>query len=253
MSDAPTFAIERFTHAGATLVAQESGAGRDLFVLIHGIGMGRSAFAELEGLLDDLARVVAVDLPGYGETPEPGRVLSMEENADVVAAYLADLTAGDERPRLVVLGHSMGAQVALEVAARHPHLVDALVLVGPTVEPGARSTIRQLWRLIRDIIPESPRVIAVGAREYLRAGPRLLAKVRAVMAHRPEDTARRVDAPTLVIRGERDILVPVEWARQLTDALPDGQLREVAEFGHETMIRNAGPTATLIRAFLEGR
>ena len=52
---------------------------------------------------------------------------------------------------------------------------------------------------------------------------------------------------------ERDILVPVEWARQLTDALSDGQLREVAEFGHETMIRNAGPTATLIRAFLEGR
>ena len=235
MSDAPTFAIERFTHAGATLVAQESGEGRDLFVLIHGIGMGRSAFAELEGLLDDRGRVLAVDLPGYGETPEPGRVLSMEENADVV------------------LGHSMGAQVAREVAARHPHLVDALVLVGPTVEPGARSTIRQLWRLIRDIIPESPRVIAVGAREYLRAGPRLLAKVRAVMAHRPEDTARRVDAPTLVIRGERDILVPVEWARQLTDALPEGQLREVAEFGHETMIRNAAPTATLIRAFLEGR
>ncbi|TQK20570.1 alpha-beta hydrolase superfamily lysophospholipase [Microbacterium sp. SLBN-154] len=253
MSDAPTFAIERFTHEGATLVAQESGEGHDLFVLIHGVGMGRSAFAELEGLLDDIGRVVAVDLPGYGETPEPGRVLSMEENADVVAAYLSDLTAGGESPRIVVLGHSMGAQVALEVAARHPHLVDALVLVGPTVEPGARSAVRQLWRLIRDIIPESPRVIAVGAREYLRAGPRLLAKVRAVMVHRPEDTARQVTVPALVIRGERDILVPVEWARQLTEALPDACLREVAEFGHETMIRNAGPTASLIREFLADR
>ncbi|WP_322411359.1 alpha/beta fold hydrolase [Microbacterium invictum] len=253
MSDAPSFAIERFTHAGATLVAQESGGGRDLFVLIYGIGMGRSAFAELADLLDDIGRVVAVDLPGYGDTPEPGRVLSMEENADVVAAYLADLTAGEEDARTVVLGHSMGAQVALEVAARHPQLVDALVLVGPTVEPGARSTLRQLWRLIRDIIPESPRVIAVGAREYLRAGPRLLDKVRAVMSHRPEETAQRVSAPALVIRGERDILVPVEWARQLTDALPDARLREVAEFGHETMIRNARPTAMVIREFLADR
>ncbi|NYF17859.1 pimeloyl-ACP methyl ester carboxylesterase [Microbacterium sp. AK009] len=253
MSDAPSFAIERFTHAGATLVAQESGEGDDLFVLIHGIGMGRSAFSELEGLLYDIGRVVAVDLPGYGETPEPGRVLTMEENADVVAAYLVDLTAGEDRGRIVILGHSMGAQVALEVAARHPHLVDALVLVGPTVEPGARSAMRQLWRLMRDIIPESPQVIAVGAREYLRAGPRLLAKIRAVMVHRPEVTARQVTAPALVIRGERDIVVPAEWAHQLTHALPDAYLREVAEFGHETMIRNAGPTATLIRDFLADR
>lgn len=252
MSAPRSSAVERFDHAGATLVAEESGAGEELFVLLHGIGMGRSVFLELGDLLGARGRVVSVDLPGYGETPEPDHVLSVEENADVIAAYLRDLLVGArEGTEVVVLGHSMGAQVAMEVAARHPDVVDRIVLVGPTVDPDARSALRQLWRLLRDITPESPRVIAVGAREYLRAGPHILAKVRAMLAHHPEDTAPRVPVPALVIRGGNDLVVPTAWARRLTDAIPDARLREVSGHGHETMIRNAVPTAELIARFLD--
>ena len=236
--------VERFAHAGATLVAERCGRGEHVYVLIHGIGMGRSVFTDLERHLGD-GEVVAFDLPGYGEAPEPRRVLTIERTADLVAAYLGARV----RTPAVLIGHSMGAQVALEVAVRHPALADRIVLIGPTVDPAARTAPRQLWRLLRDIAVESPVVIARGAREYVRAGPRLRTKFRAMLRHRPEDVLPRVRMPALVLRGEDDIVAPQQWCRRVADALPDGRLAEVAGHGHETMIRDAAPAARVIREF----
>ena len=236
--------VERFTHAGATIVAERRGHGDRVYVLVHGIGMGRSVFADLARQLGD-GEVVMLDLPGYGEAPEPPRVLTMERTADLVAAYLRARV----RTPAVVVGHSMGAQVALEIAVRHPSVVERIVLVGPTVDPAARTAPRQLGRLLRDIAVESPVVIARGAREYLRAGPRLRAKFRAMLVHRPEDVLARVEVPALVLRGEDDLVAPQAWCRRVAATIPDGRLAEVAGHGHETMIRDAAPAAGLIRAF----
>ncbi|MGN8553926.1 UNVERIFIED_CONTAM: alpha/beta hydrolase [Microbacterium sp. SLM126] len=236
----------RFTFAGATLVVERRGSGEPIYVLIHGIGMGRTVFSDLVEHLGGTGEVVSVDLPGYGEAPEPERVLTMERTADLVAAYLA----ANVREPAVVIGHSMGAQVALEIAARHPASVSKLVLVGPTVDPSARTGPRQLGRLLHDLAVESPRVIVLGAREYVRAGPHLARKFRAMLAHRPEDVLPRVSAPTLVLRGENDVVAPREWCAHMAAALPDGRLAEVPGHGHETMIRDAAPAAALIQRFV---
>lgn len=239
----------RFTHAGATLIAESTGSGPDTFLLIHGIGMGRAVFADLiENLVGPHGRsatTIALDLPGYGDAPEPPRVLTMERTADLVAAYLR---AHHPRPAVIV-GHSMGTQVAAEVGARHPELVRRLVLVAPTVNWRERSVIRQALRLAQDLAVESPRVIAIGAREYLRAGPHLRGKFHAMLSHAPELAYPRVMAPTLVLRGENDYVSPRDWCRFVVGALRDGHLAEVAGHGHETMIRDAAPAAALITAF----
>jgi pimeloyl-ACP methyl ester carboxylesterase len=235
---------EEFTSLGATLIAERRGRAPAAFVLIHGIGMGRTVFGDLICHLGD-GEVVAVDLPGYGEAPEPPRVLTMERSADLVAAYLRDRVATPA----VLIGHSMGAQVVAEVAARHPDTVAAVVLIGPTVDPAARTAPQQLWRLLCDIAVESPRVIALGAREYIRAGPHLRTKFRAMLVHEPEKTFPRVRAPALVLRGEKDLVAPRRWCRAVASSLPQGRLEEVPGYGHETMIRDAAPAARLIRAF----
>ena len=225
---------------------ERRGTGDPVFVLIHGIGMGRSVFADLVSHLDDAAEVIAIDLPGYGEAPEPPRVLTMERTADLVAAYLRS-NAG--RPAVLV-GHSMGAQVAIEIAARHPESAARLVLVGPTVDPAARTAPRQVARLLRDIAVESPRVIALGAREYLRAGPHLRTKFRAMLVHRPEDVLPRVEVPTLVLRGAQDAVASREWCLRIVAHLPHARFAEIPGHGHETMIRDAAPAARRIQEFL---
>lgn len=246
-----------FAHAGATLVAETSGGpatgdepdgGSPTYVLIHGIGMGRSIFADLVHHLVGTtgARTIAIDLPGYGEAPEPTRVLTMERTADLVAAFLRSRAIGP----VVVVGHSMGTQVAVEVAARHPQLVRCVVLIAPTVNRRERTAAQQVLRLAQDLAVESPRVIFVGAREYLRAGPHLRAKFRAMLVHRPEITCARVHVPALVLRGENDYVCPRAWCRFVAVALPRGRLAEVAGHGHETMIRDAAPAAAMIGEFV---
>ncbi|QAY60373.1 alpha/beta hydrolase [Microbacterium protaetiae] len=239
----------RFTHAGATLVAEEQGEGERVFLLIHGVGMGRSVFRGLVELLSAHGRVIAIDQPGYGEAPEPMRTLTMERTADLVAAFVRWRML----PPVVVIGHSMGTQVALELAVRHPGLVDRLVLVAPTVNVAERTARRQLLRLVQDLAVESPLVVLRGAREYLRAGPHLARKMRAMLVHRPEDRLPHVTVPTLVLRGAEDRVCPVPWCRRVAGAIPGAWYEEIPGHGHETMIRDPQAAAARIVSFASER
>lgn len=232
-----------------TLVAERRPAprGAPTYFLIHGIGMGRTVFADLVAHLGAQADVVAVDLPGYGEAPEPPRTPTIERIADLVGAYARTLGAP-----VILLGHSMGSQVATEVAVRHPDVASALILAAPTVDRRHRSALTQLWRLVRDLLGESVRVLAVGGREYLRAGPRLSSKMRAMLHHRPERSYPRVGVPTLVIRGERDRVCPPAWCDEVTAAIPGATQVAIPGHGHETLIRDAAPAAREITRFLAG-
>lgn len=240
--------IEVFAAAGASLIAERRGDPQAALtvVLIHGIGMGRKVFGDLVLHLQDHALVVAVDLPGYGDAPEPPRTPTMERMADLVAAYLRHLDRGP----VVLLGHSMGTQVAAEVAVRHPETVGRLVLVAPTVDRHHRRALRQLWRLGRDLWGESPKVLLLGAREYVRAGPHLRRKMRAMLAHRPEHAFPRIAAPTLVVRGEFDVVVPAPWFDEVVAAIPDARPFVIEGHRHETLIRTAEPAASELRRWL---
>lgn len=235
--------VVEFTHGGATLIAESFGESDPPYVLLHGIGMGRSVYLEIVHRLG--GRMIAVDLPGFGEAPEPERTLTMERHADLIAAYLRD--AG-ERPAIVI-GHSMGSQIAAEVAARHPDVVAGLVLAGPTVNSASRNVLAQARYLLRDLVGERPTVIWRGAREYLRGGPHLIRKMRATIVHRPEDAYAKITCPTLVMRGESDPLAPMSWCQQIVDAIPGSEFVEVPDHGHGTLISDAQPAADMILAF----
>ncbi|WP_431802868.1 alpha/beta fold hydrolase [Microbacterium sp. bgisy203] len=241
--------IEEFSYDGATLIAEKRGdqASPRTVVLVHGIGMGRKVFADLTQRLEDDALVVSLDLPGYGDAPEPPRTPTMERLGDLVAAYLRHLDRGP----VTLIGHSMGTQVVTETAVRHPATVRRLVLVAPTVDRHHRSAFAQLIRLGLDLLGESPKVLILGAREYLRAGPHLGRKMHAMLVHRPEDSYPRVAAPTLVVRGEDDPVAPPEWCDEVVAAIPSAESVEIAGHGHETLIRDAGPAAEAIRAFAQ--
>src|SRR5690606_19927041 len=98
--------LGEFAFGGAKLVYEDFGSGARPIVLLHGIGMGRSVYIALIERLS--GRIIGLDLPGFGEAPEPRRTLTMERHADLVAAFLRERGITDA----VVLGHSMGSQIA---------------------------------------------------------------------------------------------------------------------------------------------
>lgn len=239
----PSSVVE-FDHGGATLIAEDFGTGARPYVLIHGIGMGRSVYLDFVERLP--GRIIALDLPGFGEAPEPTRTLTMARHADLIAAFLRSINVSDA----VVIGHSMGSQIGAELAARHPSLIDGLVLAGPTVNSAARSVWEQATYLMRDLIGERPIVLWRGAREYVRGGPHLIRKIRATVVHEPEEAYAQVKCPVLVLRGERDPLAPASWCREIVRLVPgSAEMREIPDHGHGTLISDATLAAGFISEF----
>ena len=236
-----------YEYGGATLIAETFGEGEHTFLLLHGIGMGRSVYLDVVQHLE--GRVIALDLPGFGEAPEPTRNLTMERHADMVAAYLRHT---GEDP-VIVIGHSMGSQIAAELAARHPSLVAKVILAGPTVDKAARNVASQARYLLMDLLGERPLVIWRGAREYLRGGPHLIRKIRATIVHEPEDAFARIDCPVLVLRGEDDPLAPMSWCQAIIDSIPGADLAVIPDHGHGTLITDSEPAARLIQRFADKR
>ncbi|MEV7610190.1 alpha/beta hydrolase [Microbacterium sp. NPDC089320] len=234
-----------FEHAGATLIAETFGEGPRTFLLLHGIGMGRSVYLDVVQRLR--GRVIALDLPGFGEAPEPARTFTMERHADLVAAYLRHAGEGP----VVVIGHSMGSQIAAELAARHPALVEGVVLAGPSVNKAARNVASQARYLLSDLVGERPLVIWRGAREYLRGGPHLIRKIRATIVHKPENAFARIHQPVLVLRGEDDPLAPMSWCQEIIDEIPGADLQIIPDHGHGTLISDSEPAARLIQSFAD--
>jgi pimeloyl-ACP methyl ester carboxylesterase len=191
--------------------------------------------------------VHVVDLPGFGLSGEPGRVLDVAEHADHVAAWL---DAAGLAP-VVVLGNSFGCQVAVDLAVRHPDRVHGLVLVGPTVDPAARTASRQILRWLRDTVREDPLQLPILARDVRDAG---LRRVAGTLAHAVRDPIERklplAEVPTLVTRGAREPIVPPAWAQAATRLLPRGELAIVPASPHNANYSAADQLAVLVLAFL---
>ena len=215
-------------------------------VMVHGIGMGQQYFGLLRDELRKRMRVIAVDLPGFGDSPEPEVSLPIEGMAGLLGRALDEHAAR----RIIALGHSMGTQVVAELAVQRPDLVNRVVLIAPTVNSAERTFMRQAVRLLADLAQDPPIVAIVGMRMYLKAGPRwFMKKFRTMMEHRIEDVAPHITQPTLVIRGENDLVCPERWVSAVAGMIPKATMRIADGKGHEAMITGAEPVAEMVADF----
>jgi pimeloyl-ACP methyl ester carboxylesterase len=173
----------------------------------------------------------------------------MEALADWSARLLDTL----EIERAHVAGNSMGSQVALALARRHPERVAGLVLAGPTTGAHFLPLRRYLLGLIADGVREPPRYNRVLLRMYLQMGlRRYLATAREMLEDDPVAAAAAVTAPCLIVRGERDAIVPAEAARKLAAALPQGRYTEVPGSAHAVQFDAPEQFNRIALAFLAG-
>lgn len=210
---------------------------------MHGLAVSSLYFVPLARRLARRFSVLAPDLPGHGRSGTPPRALGIAELAEALLAWLD--AAGIERAPLVA--NSLGCQAAVELAVREPERVERLVLVGPTMDPGAPTIAEQALRLARDAVREPVGLNLVELRDYLRTGPRrIVATALAALADPFAEKLPRVAQPALVVRGGRDAIVSQRWAEQVAALLPRGRLVVVPGAPHAAHRAAADDVAGLV-------
>jgi 2-hydroxy-6-oxonona-2,4-dienedioate hydrolase len=228
--------------------------GRDApaIVLVHGIGVSGRYLLPTAVRLATMNRVYVPDLPGFGLSSKPARILDVAGLADALAAWMRAI----ELPGATLLGNSFGCQIIAELGIRLPALVERVVLQGLTMDPRARTIPRQLLRWALNS-PFEPRALttslgAVVRQDYRDAGVRrVITTFRHALRDRIEDKLPRLDVEALVVRGARDPIVPQRWAEDAARLLPRGRLVVVPGSAHTMNFTSPDDLARVVRSFLE--
>lgn len=265
--------------SGARLSIMEAGIGPPV-VALHGLGGTKGSFLPTLAALADRFRVIAVDLPGFGDSDKPiGAAYDARFFADAGISLL-DALALD---RVNLIGNSLGGRIALEIALRHPGRVGRLALLAPSLAwrrdrpwvPLLRVTRPELGlvqlaprplveAIVRRVIPGANQGwIAAGVDEFLRAyltpagRAAFYAAARQIYLEEPhgEDgfwtRLRALQPDALFVWGRRDKLVPIAFARHVADALP--RARHLAlDCGHVPQVERPKHTHAALAAFLTG-
>jgi pimeloyl-ACP methyl ester carboxylesterase len=149
-----------------------------------------------------------------------------------------------------IMGHSMGAVIALSVAARWPDRIERAVLVSAAAGLTNRTVLSNLWPLVRTGRYMAPAFLPTLAYDSMRAGP--LTIVRAARQLFSAELQSQVHAPTLLIHGDCDTLVPLALAERLQAQLPNARLRVIAGAGHIPMFERPREFNNMVLRFLGG-
>jgi pimeloyl-ACP methyl ester carboxylesterase len=231
-----------FTWEGRRLAFEAHGRGDRLLVLLHGLLMdARLNRGVARALAARGQRVVLLDLLGHGQSDKPQH--ASEYRIDVYAEQVVALLDHLGAERAVVGGVSLGANVSLYLASRHPERVQGLVLEMPVLEravPAAALSFAPALLAVHYGLPLA-RAVSWAARR-ISVGNDVLGGLLAPLASPPAVTAavlhgvlvgptaptvaqrRRIEAPALVLGHRADLLHPFSDAEALTRQLPHGRL-----------------------------
>ncbi len=265
------------TVAGRRLRFVRTGSGPAV-VLVHGFGSSIYTWKDLIPALAARHDVIALDLPGFGESDQPADLVF----ADLPRAVLGLLdTLGIERAALV--GNSMGGAATALVAAGQPGRVSALVLIdaagfnmapsdrpatvrlatsaaAPLVGllPGKRllveSSLRQVFHDAAHVTPERVSEYLAGAQ---RPGTlRAMRSLGSSLTDAPGvvvEALARIEAPTLVVWGDDDRWIPLAHADRFVAAIPGARKIVIPACGHVPQEERPDLTARLVLEFLDAR
>ncbi len=243
--------------------AGEASSGHPTLIFLHYFGGSGRSWREVSALLQSDFRCIALDARGFGDSDATPERWSVRRAADDVEALLQVLEARDVRG-FVLVGHSMGGKVALELAARRPRYLQALALLAPsppTPEPmedserarllashGQRDQVEETLNgilarplpaaIFERCVQDSLRASAAAWRWWLEAGSR-------------EDISARVpqiEAATLVVAGAQDAaMTPQVLEREVVARIEGARLETIAQAGHLLPLEAPREVARLIR------
>jgi pimeloyl-ACP methyl ester carboxylesterase len=235
------------------------GPGDLPIVVLHGWGAHIEAVAPILAALEGASDLIALDLPGFGESEPPQQAWDVDSYARFMVHFLDELAV--ERAHLV--GHSHGGRVSIALAADEPGRVGRLLLVDSAGIPPKRGfryrrrvAVAKLGRAIATVGGRPGRRLQermrarVASRDYLEASEAMRGTFRAVIAADLSDRLPRIAAPTLLVWGDEDEDTPLWMAERMEALIPDAGLVVLDGAGHYSYADSPGQFRAVARRFL---
>jgi pimeloyl-ACP methyl ester carboxylesterase len=243
---------------GQTIFYAQCGPAQGAAVLLlHGWGTDHTLFRPLMELLGQKYRVLALDFPGFGQSPEPAQPWDVDGYADLVLHFLAAL--GVEQ--CILLGHSFGGRVIIKLCARQLPLpvFPKVILVGAAgIRPqsSAKSSLRmRVFRAGKVLLRPFPRRLEAwrqrfGSADYKAASSRMRQVLVKTVNEDLSALLPLVQPPVLLIWGRRDTATPLADGQRMEREIPHAGLA-VLEGTHYAFLEQQAQFLRIIASFLE--
>lgn len=220
--------------------------GKHDLVLLHGWGKQGGDYSELIGLLEERFAVYAPDLPGFGAEP-----LKRPMDLNDYAKWLMSRLSKKKINRPILVGHSFGGRVAIEMAVLYPMLIDKLILVDSGGIERKTAGIKFL-RVLSGLSPNWLKKLLLpyfGSNDYLKSSGALRETLKRVVAKNLEFDLPKVKVPTFIVWGRDDHTTPL-WQGELMHKLIPGSRMLTIAGDHGIPYREAAEVAKAILEFL---
>ncbi len=213
-------------------------------VCVHGLAGSSRWWAPVVPALSERYDVRLIDLPRF-------RFLSRIRPSDA-AAWLGRQLDDAQLDQPILVGHSLGGLISAQLAAREPDRIHRLVLVDPAGMPTGRPLPLEPLALANALTTVRPRFFATLVADALRWGPDALLRggLYALGTDVRVDLAS-ISAPTLVVWGEHDVLMPRRLAESWRDAIPGARLAVLPGAGHVPMVESPSEFVAALFDFLQ--
>lgn len=243
--------------------AEISGSGEKNVLLLHGWGGSTQSWLPVVRDLSGSCRVINVDFPGFGQSPEPEENWTVTEYAGQILEFTDEL--GIDRTDLIA--HSFGGRVALKMSQLRPELVEKQVLTGcaglideaQAKKGGAAHSLSGLYdnALTRKLFGESgiEKIRNAvrshfGSEDYKNASPRMREIFKLVIRQDLRDCLPCIKASTLLIWGENDTATPLWMGKEMEQRISDAGLVVFENCGHFAYLQQYSRFISIVKQFL---
>jgi len=278
MTDDPARMAFRSVPTRSGVISTVQAGEGDPLICIHGLGASKASFLPTVAALAESHRVIAIDLPGFGDSDKP---IGAAYNAQYFARSICDLMDALRIHRAHLAGNSMGGRVALETAMLDPSRVGRMVLLSPALAWLRNRPWAPLLKLVRPelgLLQPAPRAlidplvrrlvpggtdgwVAAGVDEFLRSfhTPRgraaFYAAARNIYLDAPNGDAgfwkrlHDLQPESMFVWGRQDTLVPIGFMRHVQRTLPEAKHLEL-DCGHVPQLEEPRKVHGSMRRFL---
>ena len=218
-------------------------------ILVHGLSASTYWWIRNVPELARHYRLYLIDLPGFGAMHYPRSRFLLTDAASWLLRWMEAI--GLKHAHFI--GHSMGGYICMWIAAHSPEVVSRLVLVAPAVRPHVRTVTGYFAPLLVGLRYITPSFLPILCFDALRAGPLTLWRTtRDLIALDVQEEIQAVSAPTLLVWGENDTLVPPSLASMLHKEIAHSCLVMLKKAGHICMYDRPRDFNASVLAFLQG-